>query len=113
MAKQVYQQLVRWLGACLPTFGPGVSCFSTPSDFPGVTVPMRNFGSGGHKAHVCRDSDGVVLVSSVASRGEHYVYGNRSIRYRTYPGDERVYFSDIYSGARIVLPLLADFPGRL
>ena len=105
--------LVRWLGACLPTFGPGVSCFSTPSDFPGVTVPMRNFGSGGHKAHVSRDSDGVVLVSSVASRGEHYVYGNRSIHYRSYPGDERVYFSDIYSGARIVLPLLADFPGRL
>jgi hypothetical protein len=105
--------LVRWLGACLPTFGPGVSCFSTPSDFPGVTVPMRNFGSGGHKPHVCRDSDGVVLVSTVASRGEYYVYGNRSIHYRKHPGDERVYFSDIYSGARIVLPLLADFPGRL
>jgi len=104
--------LVRWLGACLPTFGPGVTCFSTPPAFPGATVPMRNFGDGGHVAAIRRNPSGVISLSPVVARGEFYLYGNSHIRYRSYPCDERVFVTDIYSGSLVDVPLV-DVPGRL
>ena len=100
-----HRGLVRWLGACLPTFGPGVSRFATSPAFPGATVPMRNFGDGGHSAHVLRSPRGVVSLLPAVARGEHYLYDNRYIRYRSHPCDEQVFVADIYTGALVDIPL--------